>query len=208
MDNKTLGAYDLHGADFAKRYRTGERVPIERFKEAFEQRLKIIEIGTGSGIDMVRLLNAGYDVTGLEPSATLRQEALEHFPQLAERLYEEALPLSHNFLAKMSGSFAGILCSAVLMHLPVDKHLRAMLDMAELLEPQGRLLLTVSETRDGLDAERRDEFGRFYAELSPDYLKSLFNEAGFRILKTWNNDDQWHRRGLLWVTYLAEKVTP
>ncbi len=205
MDKQTIDAYELYGADFAHRYRTGERVPMARFKEAFEQKLKVIEIGVGSGSDMARLLDAGYDVTGLEPSSTLRREALEHFPQLASRIHNESLPLSVNFLANLRGAFGGVLCSAVLMHIAPDKHQRALLDMAELLEPQGRLLLTVSATRDGLDDERRDEFGRFYAELPNDYLQSLFASTPFRVIHIWHNEDQWHRHGLQWITYLAEK---
>jgi hypothetical protein len=205
MDPLTLKAYEQHGADFARRYRSGQRVPIERLKFAFPSRSKIMEIGVGSGIDMARLLDEGYDISGIEPSSMLLNEAITHFPQLSQRLHEAALPLEEAFLSRWRARFSGILCSAVLMHLKEAQQQTAMHQLCELLEPQGRLVLTVSATRDGLNDERRDEFGRLYAYLPALQVEKLLVSADFNLVQTWENDDQWHRRGLRWTTYLAER---
>lgn len=207
MDPLTLNAYEQHGADFARRYRSGQRVPIERLKFAFGHREKILEIGVGSGIDMARLLDEGYDIKGIEPSALLRSEAIAHFPQLSKRLHDAALPLAEALLDEWRARFSGILCSAVLMHLKEAQQEIAMRQLCELLKPEGRLVLTVSATRDGLNGERRDEFGRFYAHLPAIHVKKLLVSAGLDLVHTWQNDDQWHRRGLLWTTYLAQKAS-
>ncbi len=92
------------------------------------------------------------------------------------------------------------------MHVPEEDQPSAMEGVGKVLRSGGRLMLTVSATRDGLDAARRDEFGRFYAELPPDRVHGLCEAAGLRIIQTWNDDDAFHRRGLQWSAYLAEKT--
>lgn len=206
MDTRTLQAYETHGSNFAKRYRNGRRVPIEKLKMAFAHRSRILEIGPGSGSDMDRLTGEGYDLSGLEPSETLRSEISEHFPRLASRLYAGALPLEEGLLAKWRGRFDGVHCSAVLMHVKEHLQHQAMQNIADVLKSEGRLVMTVSVTRGNLDGERRDEFGRFYAELQPDRVKSLCECVGLKIIDVWENVDEWHLRGLQWSTYVVEKV--
>ncbi|MEZ5787184.1 MAG: methyltransferase domain-containing protein [Xanthobacteraceae bacterium] len=41
---------------------------------------RCLDIGCGIGVYMARLLNAGHDVTGIEPSAEMRRLATEHVP--------------------------------------------------------------------------------------------------------------------------------
>lgn len=207
MDTQTINAYEQHGADFAKRYRAITRVSTERYKAAFGYRARILDIGAGSGVDMAHLLESGYDVIGIEPSATLRRETLEHFPQLHARLHDAAMPLSEEHLKKWHRRFEGIMCSAVFMHLNKDEQKRAIHNIYDLLKPEGRLMLTVSATRNGLDDQRRDEFGRYYAELSKERVHSLCESAGLSIVEIWNTDDQWQRSDISWSTYLAEKTS-
>ena len=61
------------------------------------------------------MLLAGYDAYGVEPSSTLREAALAAHPELATRLTEGALP---SLGMPFGESFDGVVCCAVLMHLP------------------------------------------------------------------------------------------
>ena len=202
MDSITIAAYNTHGKSFAERYRSSERITGEKLRECFGDRSRILDIGIGSGIDMSRLMEAGYEVTGLEPSDGLIQVAEEHFPQLKERIHRGGLPVNAALAGAWQKQFDGILCSAVLMHVPDKLQRQALQDMHDLLTPDGRLLLTVSETRDNLDTDRRDEFGRFYANLPRERVLKLCETAGFRLMSEWQNQDRYHRRGILWSTFI------
>jgi SAM-dependent methyltransferase len=206
MDPKTIQAYDTHADVFAARYRSGERVPVERLKQAFGHRSQILDIGVGSGVDMSRFLDAGYDVRGLEPSLMLMQSALTHFPRLQGRIWQGALPmLDEELLESWKSHFTGIFCSAVLMHIAYERQQTALEQMYAMLKPEGRLLLTVSSNREGLDEQGRDEYSRYYAELSEDRVLELGQNAGFTQKQTWHDADKWHRKGLVWGSYLFEK---
>ncbi|MGZ0655252.1 class I SAM-dependent methyltransferase [Coraliomargarita sp. W4R53] len=206
MDSKTIQAYDTHAATFAARYRSGDRVPVERLKQAFGHRSQILDIGVGSGVDMSRFLEAGYDVRGLEPSIMLMQTALKHFPRLQGRIWQGALPmLDEELITSWNSHFSGIFCSAVLMHIVYERQQAALEQMYAMLKPEGRLLLTVSSHREGLDEQGRDEYNRYYAELSEERVLQLSQDAGFTQIQAWHDPDKWHRNGLVWASYLFEK---
>jgi len=206
MDPQTIQAYDTHAATFAARYRSGERVPVERLKQAFGHRSQILDIGVGSGVDMARFLDAGYDVRGLEPSAVLMQTASKHFPRLQGRIWQGALPMiDEELIENWNSHFSGIFCSAVLMHIAYAEQQPALEQMYKMLKPEGRLLLTISKNREGLDEQRRDEYNRYYAELPEERVLQLCQNAGFTHIQTWHDNDKWHRQGLVWDSYLFEK---
>lgn len=205
MDDLTRSAYNQYGTEFSKRYRSGTRISIECLNESFAGCGTILEIGTGSGIDFSRLLDAGYEMTGLEPSETLIEEAHTYFPQTKGKIIQGSLPFSETLRTRWERAFDGIYASAVLMHIAENLQHKAMRDLAFVLKPQGRILLKISETRHGLDAENRDEFGRFYLPMPPTFTFPLFESSGFRVLRQWDDEDHWNRRGLDWKYFLLEK---
>jgi 2-polyprenyl-3-methyl-5-hydroxy-6-metoxy-1,4-benzoquinol methylase len=206
MDPKTIEAYDTHANTFAARYRSGDRVPVERLKQAFGHRSQILDIGVGSGVDMASFLEAGYDVRGLEPSEVLAQTAATHFPRLLGRIRQGALPITdEKLMESWKSQYTGIFCSAVLMHIRDEQQQLALKQMFAMLKPEGRLLLIVSSDREGLDEERRDEYNRFYAKLPEERVLKLCENAGFTHVQTWRDDDKWERKGLEWASYLLEK---
>jgi 2-polyprenyl-3-methyl-5-hydroxy-6-metoxy-1,4-benzoquinol methylase len=205
MDAKTIEAYNKHGKAFSKRYRSGQRLPMERLKAAFSKGKRILEVGAGSGIDAAGLLSEGFDITAIEPSALFIEEALEHFPQLKGRILQLALPLDEATKADWKDRFDGILCSAVFMHITTQLRQQAMQDLACILKPAGQLMLSISTFRNGLDDDNRDEFGRLYIPMLDEETRQLIDATGFQIITQWDDDDQWHRRGLNWKSYQLEK---
>jgi protein-L-isoaspartate O-methyltransferase len=206
MDAKTIEVYDSLGSEFSERYRSGRRVSLDRIKEAFSGCSRILEVGTGSGIDFSRLLEAGFDMTGMEPSETFIQEAYEHFPETKGRIFKGSLPLNESFKQQWNAHYDAVFCSAVFMHIPVDRREVAMCDLAGVLRSKGRMYFHISEYREGLDKDNRDEFGRLYVPMNRAETLQLMKSAGFRIIQQWEDDDKWHRRGLSWVGYLLEKA--
>ena len=205
MDDETIKAYDAFADDFCKRYREGQRIPIDRVCKAFAGFEHILEVGTGSGVDAVRFIEAGFKVTGLEPSLGLIASTLQHFPQLLGSIHHGSLPLSDTLCEQWNKHFDAVFCSAVLMHIPGEKRLQCMDHLAQVLRPGGRLFLSISETRDGLDANSRDEFGRLYQAIPEEEVLMLTAAHALSLIQKWEDDDQWHRGGLCWKSFLFEK---
>ena len=206
MDARTIEIYDALGAEFSKRYRGGERFAIERVKEAFSGCQRVLEVGTGSGIDFSRLLAMGFDATGLEPSRTFIQEAYTHFPETRDRIQQGSLPLNETLRDEWASAFDAVFCSAVFMHIPAEMRTECMRDLAHALRSKGRVYFTISECREGLDGDYRDEFGRLYIPLNREDTLNLIDSGGLRILQEWKHKDGRHSRGLNWVSYLLEKI--
>jgi hypothetical protein len=205
MDDQTISAYDAFASEFTKRYREGERIPIQRICDAFWGCRQLLEIGAGSGVDASRFIQAGFDYTGLEPSLGLIANSIQHFPELLGRIHHGALPLDATLCESWCSRFDAVFCSAVFMHIPAALRPRCMEHLTYVLRPTGKLFLTISENRDGLDESFRDTFGRLYIPLSEKEVIELAKATGLILLKQWDDPDEWQRRGLHWKSYLFEK---
>lgn len=95
------------------------------------------DIGSGSGRALAALGAAGCEAFGAEPTAGLRESAIHAHPELAAPIAAGALPQ----LGEPFGSaFDGVLCSAVLTHLPKWDLSDAAPALLRVLRPRGRLL--------------------------------------------------------------------
>src|ERR1039457_7149622 len=94
MDRRTLEYYDQHAAEKAAKFRSIPSGIASYISEAFPQSgSKILDVGSGSGKDLIGLLAKGYDAYGLEPSEGLLTESVRAFPQLKDRVLPFGLPL-------------------------------------------------------------------------------------------------------------------
>ena len=158
MDTKTARFYARNARACAARY---SQVDVD-YGFAWEDVFpvvgaRILDVGCGAGRDAAKLLLVGYDVYALEPVAPMAREAISYHPELTGRIFPDALPLrrEHEGL----GLFDGIICSAVLMHIPQEELAAAANDICKLLKDRGRLLVSVpAKTQTGVpwrDADSR-----------------------------------------------------
>lgn len=202
MDPRTLAFYTEHATEVARRYESVDS-PVERyFAQAFTTGARVLDVGCGSGRDAARLLASGYDAYGIEPVEALRQAAVAAHPELAGRIAEGGLPRTG---AAFGGEFDGILCSAVLMHVPDSDLLDAALAMRRLLKPGGRLLLSIPASRGDLLSGDRDANGRLFSACSADEISLLLERLGFAAISRWESDDVLGRSGTSWTTLLLER---
>jgi 2-polyprenyl-3-methyl-5-hydroxy-6-metoxy-1,4-benzoquinol methylase len=117
----------------------------------------VLDIGAGSGRDTCLLIRQECEAYGAEPSACMRELAAGHLPQLAGRIYPGAL---RSLLQQIGRKFDGILCAAMLQHVPEKQLFDAVFDMHNLLKPGGRLLLSFPMDRPGMDTSGRDAYLR------------------------------------------------
>lgn len=200
MDPTTIDFYHANGAEIAKRYEAVPSPIAQYFKQAFQPRSKILEIGVGSGRDMACLHAAGFDVVGVEPSPTLRQAIVDFHPELAGRVFDGALPN----LNLGSSKFDAVLCSAVLMHVPPSQLFDSALQIRDQLNPNGRLLLSLPLERGDTNDTHRDNNGRLFSPYTPDQIETLFSRLGFTLISRWDSTDALARTGTSWFTQLFE----
>ncbi len=198
MDEQTRLYYATHAPEVADYYDRWPSALSAHLRLAFAPGARVLDIGAGSGRNLAALCALGYDVYGVEPSPEMREQALQRHPSLRDRLLPGQLPkLGEPF----GGSFDGVLCSAVLMHLPPEHLPAAARAIRKVLVDDGALLLSVPHTRPGLDAEHRDKHGRLFTPLRVADLGALFEPLGFGLLGQWTSDDV-ARAGYSWITLL------
>lgn len=184
---------DLATSEFYRQYVDSGAVQAEApvsaishyFDRAFGPGGKVLDVGAGSGRDMALLQQRGFDVYGVEPNDAMRLFALKNHPGLTGRLQAAAsLPAIGR---PYGGEFDGIVCSAMLMHIPARDLPAAALSLHGLLKPHGRVLISVpSMDPDALDGER-DRDGRFFQNHAPDTIRGIFEALGLSEVARWDS---------------------
>ncbi|MDF1566009.1 MAG: class I SAM-dependent methyltransferase [Deltaproteobacteria bacterium] len=203
VDERTQAFYAANAKSVAEQHHSIESPSEAFFAEAFPPFARVFDLGTGSGRDLALLLEGGWDAFGLEPSEELRRCALERHPRLEGRLFAGSLPedLPDELLEE---PFEGLLCSAVLQHLPLEDLPAAAKTLARLLAPEGRLLISLPVDRP-VDDQRRDRFDRLFSGLRADALAALLAPRGLRELRREHSRDALGRDHTTWVTLLFER---
>lgn len=136
--------YAQHAGELVRRY---EAIPFaERHRPALHLMpaapCRVLDVGAGTGADAAHLAGLGHRVLAVEPVAELRLPAMQLHPSPLIEWLDDALPA----LAGTRGRgqrYDLVLLSAVWMHLDAAERAAAMPNLAALLAPGGRLLLTL-----------------------------------------------------------------
>jgi len=198
MDGKTLQFYAEHASPVAARYAAAESAAAGYFHEVFGTAGRILDVGCGSGRDLQALVEAGFEAEGVDACEALLAEAKRRYPALASRLRRDSLP---DLGTVPDASFDGILCWAVLMHLPVDRLFDTLFNLRRVLRAGGRLLISTPLQGPRVDAEtHRDPDGRLFNEVPPEQFHFLFEKVGFRRTHRWDSGDTLGRSERTWAT--------
>ena len=199
MDKKTLDYYKNNANEIFQKYENATEGIDQFFRMAFPPESKVLDIGAGSGRDMGKLIAQGYDAMGVEPCQELIDLALKYHPELSGKLFQGSLP---DLDDKFNEKFNGILCSAVLMHIPKEHLSDTAFSIKRALKPGGYLLISVPRAGPKTDNQFRDEHGRLYHHYSPEYLQLLFERIGFQLNGSWETKDGLGREGRTWTVQL------
>lgn len=208
MDPQTASYYAKHAKALAGSYSRADTEYFERINEAFRDCHRILDVGCGTGRDCLHLLQLGKDAYGAEPSPEMLAEAQVVFENAkqpwSDRLYPAALPRLEPF---EDGFFDGVLCSAVLMHLPEEAIFDAVYGLRRVLRHGGVLVVSIPESREDVNTEtHRDAGGRLFTDLPPAKLELLFERVGFRVEKTFTSADSIDRPGIHWRTMVLRRL--
>lgn len=195
IDLQTHHYYSRNASSLAETYRSASGGIETWFDAAFPQGAKVLDVGCAAGRDVSLLLEGGWDAFGVDPCPELIDEGLRYDAVLKGRISVDALPA----LATIAdGSFSGVLCSAVLMHLPEESLFDAAFGLRRVLKGGGRLLVSLPLDARGEPLAGRDERGRFHNGLSPVRLELLLSRLGFTCIGRGENPDALGRTGKKW----------
>lgn len=197
MDKATIAYYSENAESISENYNRVDSGVKQFFPAAFIEGMRILDIGCGSGRDMNYLYTQGFDVYGVDPSKEMLSKLRQSFPHLQNRVDEAALP---DLKMTFSGKFDGVLCSATLMHLSSEELFDSAFAIKKILKDNGVLLLSIPDNRPGIDKHYRDNKGRLFNQIQPEYLRLLFERLGFVVTACWKSDDALHREGYSWFT--------
>ena len=153
---------------------------------------RVLDIGCGSGRDLLWLKNRGFLPHGLEPSTALSVLAEAH----------SGCPVTTGEMSStdlLERTWDGILLSGVLVHLPHTLVPGLLQRLKGALAPGGRLYISVKEgTGFATDSNNR----RFYYWQDSDFRSALGN-AGLRLLSM-SRSASARGNSDIWLGYLLE----
>ncbi|MBL9137525.1 MAG: class I SAM-dependent methyltransferase [Verrucomicrobiales bacterium] len=209
MDGTTLEFYSEHAAAIAARYAEAECVAARHFREVFGSGGCILDVGCGSGRDLRALVQAGFDADGVDACEALLAEAKRRHPTLSGRIRRDTLP---ELGTVPDASLDGVLCWAMLMHVPSEQLLDALRHLRRVLRPGGRLLISTPLQGPRVDPRtHRDEDGRLFNQVTPEEFRALLEGLGFRYRCRWDTADALGRSARTWATQafaLEGAITP
>jgi SAM-dependent methyltransferase len=132
---------------------------------------RALEIGAGTGRDAAWLGRKGHTVLASEPAAPLREAGIALHPEL--RWLDDSLP-HLRAVSALGERFGLILLVGVWQHLPPEEHAAAIAALVPLLDPGGRLILSL---RHGPGAPGRPCFAA-----SPAAIRTMAEAEGLRLL--------------------------
>lgn len=199
MDDKTHDFYAENAATCALRWDGLEHdaglAPF--FANAFRPRGRVLDVGCGSGRQVRTLHEHGFDAYGIEPVDALRDQLVERHPGLADVIATGSLP-DLTLPLSWPHEFDGIVCEAVLMHVPESDLVGALKSLRGYLASEGRLLISVPSERPGI-TEQRDLVGRLFTGISIDELEAFSSQVGFTFDARWRGRrDAQARQGHSW----------
>ena len=201
-ETSTINYYEQNSSNLSSRYENADVSEIHKLLlQTFDKNSELLEIGCGSGRDASFMSKNDFNITAIDGSINMIKEAKNIHPELFKKLFHKTLPNDLEFDKK----FDGIYSIATLMHLSKNDLKITISKIYNLLNQNGKFLMSVSLFRDDINKDGFDDKGRFFLVLNFDEWVNLLENIGFKILKTKTNTDGLDRNGIQWLTLVANK---
>jgi protein-L-isoaspartate O-methyltransferase len=136
--------YAEHAVDLIARYE--ELAPAYKHAEVLHlvpaAPSRVLDVGSGSGVDAAWLASMGHEVLAVEPTDAFRHYAEQHHASPRIDWLNDSLPSLARVVERRQ-TFALIMLTAVWMHLDEAERRTAMAVLAGLLGPEGSLVMAV-----------------------------------------------------------------
>ena len=196
MDKSTIDYYNRN-ADWY--YWTTVGVDMDAFRKKFASYLpgeaSVIDMGCGSGRDVMAFSDMGHDAVGLDGAKELLK--------LAEERLEIKTIYADMSDYKAASPYDGIWCCASLIHLNGEEKARLFRNLDRNLKPGGILFISA---KDGIETGR-DSDGVYTSNCTEKELRKYLEDAGCEILGTKVTEDAMGRGGVRWLNVFAKKTS-
>ena len=172
-------------------------IDMSKLRNAFAAYLpaeaRVIDLGCGSGRDVMAFCDMGHDAVGLDASKEL--------VELAKERLEINASVGDMSTWKAGEPYDGIWCCASLIHLNDEEKKRFFGNLERNLKPGGVIYISV---KDGIGTGV-DEEGVYTSNCTFEELKGYLAGAGCDILETVATEDAMGRPGVKWLNVIAKK---
>jgi cyclopropane fatty-acyl-phospholipid synthase-like methyltransferase len=92
MQNKTINYYEESASSLVIRYESADVSEVQKLLlQTFDKTSKLLEIGCGSGRDASFMAKNDFDVTAIDGSKNMIDEAKKVHPELSAKLFHKTL---------------------------------------------------------------------------------------------------------------------
>jgi len=201
-DDRTSSYYSSKADALANKYSKTDDLFSKLFIKYLSTDSNILDIGCGTGRDLASLNRSGFMISGADSSRNMISVAVSKYPELNSKISLSGLPN----LPGIENSFNGILCSAVLQHIPDSNLYESLRRIRELLDDQGIFVVSFPTAYPGIDPEtNRDISGRLFCIRPEEKYKFLIERLGFNLIDNFSTKDSLGRYGTIWSTLVYRK---
>ena len=124
------------------------------------------------------------------------------YPSLNNKIHLSGLP----DLLRIKNTFNGIVCSAVLQHIPEINLYESFRRIRELLEDEENFIISFPVNYPGIDLEtNRDGEGRLFYIHPEEKYSFLIERLVFDLIESFSRDDSLGRDGVRWAVQVWRK---
>lgn len=198
MDKLTKDFYNNNAELLIKKYNSVYPEYHNILESLFSKGSKVLDIGCGSGRDLRKLLDLGFDAYGIEPSLELIKYSLN---SVKCKILSGSLP--DDLPDKVKDiKWDGIIIIAVLQHLTDFELNKAVNIVRSLIADSGKLIISIPVSYCGIK-KNRDDNKRLFIIRSVEYYNNLLKNYNFKVISNVISNDALSRRGVSWATLVA-----
>ena len=194
-DNKTIAYYDNWAQQyFESTVNADMSVNCDKFLQYVKPGGVIIDIGAGSGRDILYFMSKGYQVEGIDAAPEMCRLASEYtgVPVICCKIQKWVSDKKYD----------GIWANASLLHLSLEEVEEFILRVDSLLEDQGVIYISLkSGIETGVDVT-----GRYFTSFTEEQVQQIVSEsAAMEVVDSWRSEDLLLREGVVWINFILRK---
>lgn len=198
---KIKNSYKKLGRQYVDDIKDLEPADFKQFIGLLPKKSTILDVGCAAGRDSAKLVNAGFNVVGID--------LVEEFIKLARK----RVPRGKFFVMDLvdlkipKNYFDGVWACAVLLHIEKKDVLKVLKSIFQVLKDGGLLNISVKRGKDSkvLVDKLFQGFGRNFTPFFKQELEEYVQKAGFTIVKSRIFPDEAKRKNVKWISILAVK---
>jgi len=195
-EKATLQYYNIHAEDWRAAHCVNSQSfwsdEITKFHHLLPSG-KILEVGSGSGREAARLIQLGYDYSGIDASEGLLETARRDNPSgmfFHQNVYDLTFP---------TNTFDGFWTAATLLHIPKDRMGEALKSIQRVVKPEGLGFISL---RKGQGESVDQKTGRFFSYFTIEEFNQILLKNSITVINSGEKEQA--NRNITWLTFFVK----